>query len=400
MVLLPGYGSGSALWFRNLKFLASAFHVHAVDLLGMGLSGRPPYAESTRAAAEAWFVSGLEEWRARTPAVRDTPFVLVGHSLGGYLAAAYATAHPHRVSHLVLVCPAGVAHPPAGWVDEATGKATVPAWAAAPWSLSRLAFKTALAVWEAGLTPGGVVRSLGPVGPGLVKRYVRGRFRDGADLDGPEAAAVERYFYALLAGRSGSGEHALSHLLAPFAWGRHPLSGRLHEVGVPVSLIYGERDWMDPSAGVKAAAAAKEALGRGYPRPGVPAEADLAVAILPSAGHYAFLDAPAAFAAAIAAQASYLLPPAAAAALRAAAADAAAARHGAAHLRPGAPPHEAAGGDAEGVAAAAAAAAATPSGAAAKGDKMGSLWKRMANPQEVHGNGDWKNGKGDGNGAV
>ena len=271
------------------------------------------------------------------------------------------------MAHLILVCPAGVAAPPAGWEG---GK--IPAWAAKPWSLTALAFKTATAVWEAGLTPGGVVRTLGPAGPGLVKRYVRGRFRDGADLDGPEAAALERYFYALLAGKGGSGEHALSHLLAPFAWGRSPLSGRLHEgkLGtVPTTLIYGERDWMDPTAGQRAAAAAKAALGTdGFPRRGAPKEVDLAVAVLPQAGHYAFLDAPGAFAAAVAAQTSYLLPKAAAAALEAAAAEAAAAKHGAAHVRPGAPAHESPGEDVEGV--------------AMKADRMGSLWKKMANPEQ------------------
>ena len=38
--------------------------------------------------------------------------ILLGHSLGGYLAATYALRHPEDVEHLILVCPAGMVDRP------------------------------------------------------------------------------------------------------------------------------------------------------------------------------------------------------------------------------------------------------------------------------------------------
>lgn len=42
LVLLPGYGAGAGFYFRNLDGLAAHFRVHAVDLLGTGMSGAAP----------------------------------------------------------------------------------------------------------------------------------------------------------------------------------------------------------------------------------------------------------------------------------------------------------------------------------------------------------------------
>jgi pimeloyl-ACP methyl ester carboxylesterase len=67
--------------------------------------GRPPFAAESRQQAEDFFLDSLNTWRQ---AQGLSSFVLMGHSLGGYLAASYALRHPEQVDHLVLVCPAGV----------------------------------------------------------------------------------------------------------------------------------------------------------------------------------------------------------------------------------------------------------------------------------------------------
>ena len=97
-----------------------------LDLLGMGLSSRPspvllaspsgtPIA-SRVARAEHFFVDSLESWRISVGVRR---MILIGHSLGGYLSAAYTVRYPNRVSGLILLSPAGVPRGP-GYDKSAT----------------------------------------------------------------------------------------------------------------------------------------------------------------------------------------------------------------------------------------------------------------------------------------
>jgi pimeloyl-ACP methyl ester carboxylesterase len=66
----------------------------------------PSLASSTLTPAQAtdFFIDSFDEW-VREMGLDKKPFVLVGHSLGGYLSARYALKYPSRLKGLVLASP-------------------------------------------------------------------------------------------------------------------------------------------------------------------------------------------------------------------------------------------------------------------------------------------------------
>ena len=97
LILLHG-GSAHAHWWDHIaSVLARDFRVLAVDLRGHGdsswVNSAPDYQIENYVADLAEFVSLLA-----LPA-----FVLIGHSLGGFIAMSYASTHPVLLRALVIV---------------------------------------------------------------------------------------------------------------------------------------------------------------------------------------------------------------------------------------------------------------------------------------------------------
>lgn len=101
VILIHGVAASVGDWADLLPDLVDAgYSVYALDLLGHGKSIKPKDLKEynvTRIFAhfEAW----IESLKL------DSPLVLVGHSLGGYLAIEYVLRHPQRVRALVLLDP-------------------------------------------------------------------------------------------------------------------------------------------------------------------------------------------------------------------------------------------------------------------------------------------------------
>mmetsp|Transcript_26652 Transcript_26652/g.48855 ORF Transcript_26652/g.48855 Transcript_26652/m.48855 type:complete len:351 (-) Transcript_26652:10-1062(-) len=263
LVCLPGYGVGAAIFFRNISTLAAELPVHAVDWRGGGLSGRPPFPAQTGDEVVSWFVEGLEEWRQRQKLER---FVLLGHSMGGIIAAHYAKTHPERVEHLILCGPAAMSPKP-----------ELPPNASRPYPRLTAMVEN---LWEGGLTPGKIIRRLGPLGPSLMRSYVSGRFREGSLLSETEQELFGGYAYEVLA-QPPCAERCLNLLLQPGAWARSPLAPLVESLAwPPVTWLYGESDWMRPAHG-QASAKIMQAQGK-----------DASCVVVPHAGHYSFLDQP------------------------------------------------------------------------------------------------------------
>ncbi len=100
IVFIHGMGTSSATWQRCMELLEDRFSVVAPDLLGHGGSPVPDDpGEYTRDRA----LDDLDDVLADIAVDVDTPAVLVGHSLGGYLALAHAATRPGVVRGVVVL---------------------------------------------------------------------------------------------------------------------------------------------------------------------------------------------------------------------------------------------------------------------------------------------------------
>jgi cardiolipin-specific phospholipase len=270
LVILHGYGAGLGFFYKNFEGLSRArgWQLYALDLLGMGRSTRPPFKMRSKqrqqaiAEAEDWFIDALEEWRLKR---KLDKFTLLGHSLGGYMAVAYALKYPGRLNKLILASPVGVPEDPYAVNAElpeptestmaneftqdqdevvkpsnprsvgdnnnflnARSKAAKNGANSDPKKPARKPLpKWLVYLWDANFSPFSLVRWSGPLGPRLVSGWTSRRF---SHLPSDEAQALHDYVYSLFRLR-GSGEYALAYILAPGAFARSPLIRRIHGVG-------------------------------------------------------------------------------------------------------------------------------------------------------------------------
>ena len=305
LVMLHGFGFGAALYYAAAPQLATEWpgRVFCIDQLGCGLSSRPPWPlpyghRCPVDKVEAYFVDTFEAWRA---ALSLDTIVLLGHSIGGYIAAAYAERHPDRIRQLVLASPAGVPHPPEGLAEV---------HAKAPRVL-----KLVRSLVRRGWSPMLLSKDLG-LGRRMLTNYMTRRFGDDqAWIAKPQ---LIRYLLGIWCrSPKSAGGYMVQALMAfggipkgsqgEFVYARHPLADRILALAraVPrVSLVYGEFDWMFWRNGADVAWAqqagqSQQAVEAQQAQPGGDAGAPIDVWRVAQGTHQHMIDNPRGFADAV-----------------------------------------------------------------------------------------------------
>jgi pimeloyl-ACP methyl ester carboxylesterase len=243
-ILLHGAGGSAALWYPALAKLAVRRHVVAVDMPGHGETEIPSWRSPDT-------VERLLEWLDAFLA-RFESALLVGHSLGGYLALLHFARRRPTLPGMVLVDAGGLGPRPPGFVMA-----------------TRHPVLGMLLGLAAGQRPT----------RGRLERTIRRLTVDPYRIPHGQAAL---YYALITASRAGAGRFQFEVYRSVASNEAHPdykLWGRLDEIVCPVLLIWGERDYFPLRYAQQAALEMPDAR----------------LEVLHNTGHLSYLEDPAGF---------------------------------------------------------------------------------------------------------
>ncbi len=110
LLFVHGFPLNHEIWAPQLQALAVKRRMIAPDLRGHGNTEAPIGPHTMEQMAD--------DLKALIEARRCVPVMMIGHSMGGYVALAFARCHPHLLAAVGLICTRAGADTPEGKVNR------------------------------------------------------------------------------------------------------------------------------------------------------------------------------------------------------------------------------------------------------------------------------------------
>ena len=113
ILFIHGLGSSSIVWRDIPQALSEQFHTICVDLIGFGGSDKPVLNYTI-----SYFSQFVKSF-LRQIGINDLDKItIIGHSLGGYIAAEYAIENKEQIEKLVLIDSSGMLNRPTSLLEQ------------------------------------------------------------------------------------------------------------------------------------------------------------------------------------------------------------------------------------------------------------------------------------------
>lgn len=101
ILLFHGSCTNSAMWYADIKALKEKFHVFSVDILGEPGNSQP-VRFNLKSNEDALWIDEI------ISALNAEKVMIIGNSLGAWMAQKYAVNFPEKVDKMVLIAPSGI----------------------------------------------------------------------------------------------------------------------------------------------------------------------------------------------------------------------------------------------------------------------------------------------------
>ena len=113
ILFIHGLGSSPIVWRDIPQALSEYFHTIAVDLIGFGESDKPELNYTI-----SYFAQFIKNFLRQIGIKDHDKIILIGHSLGGYIAIEYAIMNRGHIEKLVLIDSSGMLDKPTPLLEQ------------------------------------------------------------------------------------------------------------------------------------------------------------------------------------------------------------------------------------------------------------------------------------------